>query len=230
MKPKTHFCIILDKSGSMQKTREQTIANFNEQIQELKEMSKEQDILFSLVSFNGKVYEHFWDQPINDIKEINENDYDPVGATALRDALGYTLTKLQENEEKGDNVAYLVVLISDGETTSDKNYKGDEGIKAIKEIVSSLDARPNWTISYIGCNKQNIESFAKDYNFKGKNLAHWDSSDVRSAKRSLSNVKTMNANYFKDRQEGLLKSDNYTCSVESAEFGDDLTKVDIKKK
>ena len=61
-KPKTHVAIILDRSGSMSGTRMPTVTGYNEQIEQVQNDSKDQDILVSLVTFNGHVYEHFWNE------------------------------------------------------------------------------------------------------------------------------------------------------------------------
>ena len=68
----THVAILLDKSGSMgnpevygdvqraNSIRDAAIVGFNEQIQEIQENAKSQDIRTYLVTFNSEVFEHVW--------------------------------------------------------------------------------------------------------------------------------------------------------------------------
>ena len=56
--PKTHVAIVLDKSGSMGDTKDATISGYNEHVQQLKKNAQDgQEILVSLVTFNGEVFE-----------------------------------------------------------------------------------------------------------------------------------------------------------------------------
>ena len=71
---KTYICLILDKSGSMEKSKKQTIESFNEQIQQIKS-DDDQDSFFSLITFNGKVFEHCWNENTNSVEELNDENY-----------------------------------------------------------------------------------------------------------------------------------------------------------
>ena len=103
----THVAILLDKSGSMAKTKEQAIVGFNEQIQQIKENAKDQDIRTYLITFNASVFEHVWGEPAEKLTEASAEDYIPSGGTAMRDAIGYTLQKLLDTTDpkESDNVA-----------------------------------------------------------------------------------------------------------------------------
>lgn len=57
---KCNVLMVVDKSGSMAGTTNQTIQGYNEYIQQFKEDAKDMDIRVSMISFNGEVFEHFW--------------------------------------------------------------------------------------------------------------------------------------------------------------------------
>src|ERR1035437_6760176 len=130
---RTHIIFILDKSGSMEKTKDSAISGFNEHVQQAQEYAKTQDILVSLYTFNGEVMEHFFEQPVETLKEITEKDYKPKGSTAMRDAIGHAVKKMIDCTKNETDSSFLVYTISDGETNEDKNFPNtDKGIADFK--------------------------------------------------------------------------------------------------
>jgi len=171
-KKKLHVAIVLDKSGSMGRTKEAAIEGFNEQVQQLK-INKENglDTVVSLVTFNGQVFEHLWCVPVGDLSEASAADYTPMGSTAMRDAMGYTIKKLMETTDFEDkNNIYLVIAISDGETNSDEHYS----VSALKELIEGCQATDRWTFTHIGCDESYLKEMAKQTGIPLANYAAWD--------------------------------------------------------
>lgn len=222
----THVAIVLDKSGSMAGTKNQTINGFNEQIQQIKKNAEDGKFLVSLVTFDSDVYEHFWDQDVNEIAEANPNDYNCGGMTAMYDAVSYTLNKLQSESEsnKDKDVAYLVVIISDGEENSSKHINQS----ALKELVESLDKKDNWTFTYMGCNKQYLEKLSKDMAIPLGNMAAWSNTTERATRRGMSANACKLGDYAKSRKRGLTKSFGYYSGDvdQLADFSED-TDIDV---
>ena len=157
-KKKLYVAIVLDKSGSMWKTREAAIIGYNEQVQQLKINEDDLETEVCLVTFNGQVFEHLWCVPTDDLTEIGDDDYKPLGATALRDAMGYTIKKLMDTTDYEDeNNAYLVIAISDGDTMSDKHYS----VGALKELIEGCQATKQWTFTHMGCNENYLKEMVK---------------------------------------------------------------------
>ena len=213
---KTHVAIILDKSGSMASTKEAAISGFNEQVQQWKEDSKDQDILCSLVTFNGQVYEHLWNVPVDQLNEANPNDFQPTGSTAMLDAVGYTVQKLLNTTDHEDpNTAYLIVTISDGDTNADHHY----GWAALKELTQSCEASKKWTFTYMGCSKQYMEQLANQVGTKIANMAAWSNTSNAGTATGFNNLKSRSAKYFAERGAGQLASECYTSdSGDVADF------------
>ena len=109
---KTYYQLILDKSGSMHDCVASTVNGFNEQMQMVRLMKKkfpEQEFVVSLTTFNDDV-QFDVDQedpdnikvlisPYNSESWIKDNDkiiYDPNGMTALYDAIGMSVKKIQD--------------------------------------------------------------------------------------------------------------------------------------
>lgn len=157
----TKSITILDKSGSMSSARAGTIKGFNELIQQIKLDSKDgKEIKASLVTFNGSVFENFWNISADELHEITEEDYVPEGGTAMRDAIGYVCQKLlDEKAEDGPDVRYEITVITDGETNSDRKYSTE----AIKEFIESGKRAGNWTFSWIGCSESSALEMARTY-------------------------------------------------------------------
>src|ERR1019366_2335671 len=90
VKYSTIVAIVLDSSGSMADTKQQTVQGFNEQVQQAKMNAKNQkdvgEYKACIVTFNGEVFEHQWLVPVEELQEATNEDYQPGGSTAMRDA------------------------------------------------------------------------------------------------------------------------------------------------
>jgi uncharacterized protein with von Willebrand factor type A (vWA) domain len=122
---------LLDKSGSMSHRTKDTIKGFNCFVDDLKE--KHPSSKLSLFMFNESCDCVYKDVPVDQVVELKECDYNPVGGTALFDSMGLILT----NYEKGK-----FIILTDGYENESEQYTQ----KAIKKMItkSALD------ITYIG--------------------------------------------------------------------------------
>jgi uncharacterized protein YegL len=219
-KQKTYVAIILDKSGSMAGTKAQTIAGFNEQVQETKKNAKDQDIFCSLVTFDGEVYEHLWNVPANDLSEATAEAYKPTGATAMRDAMGYTIQKLlNTTDHDNEDNSYLIIAISDGDTNSDKHYNP----AALKEMVEACRGTGRWTFTYMGCTKEYVEKIARETSIPLANVAAWSNSTADAAIAGMSNQRKRLSKFYGARGQGVKACANYMSDVvgASADFTED---------
>ena len=144
-KLKTYIHIILDQSGSMQTIKKETISHFNEQIQEIKlKNKKNMDTLVSLTVFNENVTDKFLNKPIKKLAEINDKTYNPNGMTALFDAIGFSIQKLNSLPDiKDENTAVLVVILTDGWENASTTHSQKEIAAQIRE----LEATKQWTFN-----------------------------------------------------------------------------------
>lgn len=205
-KARTYVAIVLDKSGSMAGTKKETISGFNEQIQQMKENAKDQEIFCSLVTFNGEVYEHLWNVNAGDLSEASESDYIPNGGTAMRDAMGYTIQKLLDTtDHANEDNAYLVVVISDGQTNTDQHYSS----AGLKEMIEACRGTGRWTFTYMGCSKEYVESIAREMAIPLSNVAAWDNSGFGYATAGMSNQVMRSKKYFDSRAKGQTAVCNY---------------------
>lgn len=155
MKTRIFNLIIIDESGSMQSIKRAAIDSVNETIQTIRSAEQkhpEQEHYVSLVSFNDDVKTIYDCVEVEQVKEINDETYQPSCCTALYDAMGISLTKLRKRVAESDKV--LVTVVTDGYENSSKEYSG----KAIKTLVDELKAK-GWVFAYIGAN-QDVEAVA----------------------------------------------------------------------
>ena len=139
----------------MQSIKKAAIDSVNETIQTIRSAEQkhpEQEHYVSLVSFNDDVKTIYDCVEVEQVKEINDETYQPSCCTALYDAMGISLSKLRKRVAESDKV--LVTVVTDGYENSSKEYSG----KAIKTLVDELKAK-GWVFAYIGAN-QDVEAVA----------------------------------------------------------------------
>jgi uncharacterized protein YegL len=146
-----HIAFVIDKSGSMEKIREQTISNINEQLDVIQDSDDEQEDFVTVVTFNGKVSEPRF---ISIDERFTEEDYVPRGNTALIDAVGATIDSLQRfDKDNEDDTSFLVVILSDGYENASKKYRKDY----VSKMINKLEDKGNWTFTFIGADKSCID-------------------------------------------------------------------------
>lgn len=143
----THIGVCMDRSGSMGPLREDTIGGFNAWLTETRKAAKGQDVRLTLQQFD---HEHLWlysDCPIEQVRKLNTDTYVPRGSTALRDAIGQTIGRLEEASTRKDRV--LVVIVTDGF----ENASLEVSAEGLRKMITNCEARKNWTFTYLGANQ-----------------------------------------------------------------------------
>lgn len=127
---------ILDKSGSMYDLVDDTIGGFNSYID--KEKEKDEKILVTLVLFDTEYRMLYTRKPLGEVEKLTREQYYAGGCTALLDAIGKTITSL-DNEVSGK---VLFVITTDGLENSSKHFTKDK----VKNLIESHD----WEFLFIG--------------------------------------------------------------------------------
>ena len=186
-----HNLIILDESGSMGSIRKQALSGANETIMTIRNSQKSMPDLrhrLSFVTFDSRsdgkdVRTIIDDMPIDEVRDLTEEDYQPMGCTPLYDAMGLSLAALQQKVKADEHV--LVTIITDGLENASHEYSG----KAIKSIVGLLREK-GWVFAYIGANQDAVEvaselniNNAMNYEATPTGYAHMVSESNKSSMR-----------------------------------------------
>lgn len=163
----------------MESAKSATISGFNEYIENLLK-DRKNTYKVSLTLFNDKVEEKYINQSLPKVIELTERTYQPDGMTALYDAACRTLNKVRGN--KGKNI---VVILTDGEENSSKEF----GSEDFKKLVKELQAKKNWTFVYLGAN-HDAWLIAKVWGFSEGNVSNYfqTSDGVGQAFSAVSNA------------------------------------------
>lgn len=140
---------VIDESGSMCSSRSDVIGGFNEFVSEQKE-EKTGDVNVSLYTFADTVKTVFKNKNISDVHNLTMDNYRPRGMTALNDAVGkainetgYELAAMPEEERPS---VVMVVIMTDGEENSSKEFKSAE----IRDMIKHQTDKYSWKFIYLG--------------------------------------------------------------------------------
>lgn len=181
-KPKTYVVLVLDESGSMTSCREAARNHFNEQVQTIKDTAKGQTVKVTMVKFSSQVNELYFNKPVKELTEISPGDYNPRGNTALYDAMGLTMLKMDRElkDLNKDNVSVIFVVVSDGQENHSKEFGGENGRERLQSMIDERQKTDRWTFTYMGAN-QDITQVAKSLGIHVGNTTAFDVHDFKSA-------------------------------------------------
>ncbi|MBR4448030.1 vWA domain-containing protein [Methanobrevibacter sp.] len=135
---------VMDRSGSMGGSEEDTIGGFNSFIQ--REKDKNLNTHVTTILFDDQYEVLYKRKPINEVSKLTGEEYWVRGCTALLDAIGKTINTL---DKEIDNKV-LFVIMTDGMENSSREFS--------KEQIRSLIANHNWEFIYIGAD---IDSYSE---------------------------------------------------------------------
>ena len=164
---KLDVVFILDKSGSMSGSEDNTISSFNEYLE--REKKNKYNTLVSTILFSDNYYYLHKRENIKNINHLTNRDYYVGGCTALYDALGNTINYFKKvNTDK-----VLFIIITDGYENASLEFNKAKITKLIKNsgfefIYIGADIDSYAAGSDIGIRRENIANFKKDK--KGTNL------------------------------------------------------------
>jgi uncharacterized protein YegL len=150
----TEIVFVIDASGSMAHLTSDTIGGFNGFIKS--QQSLEGKATLTTVLFDSKWRVLHDGVDINEVKPMTTSDYCVGGMTAMLDAIGQTIQRVQDRhdelgEEKPEKV--LFIITTDGEENSSKQYKKSEIEKMIKHQTNGH----GWTFMFLGANMDAVK-------------------------------------------------------------------------
>ena len=195
----THITVILDRTGSMESIRDDTIGGFNAFLNSQK--AEPGTATLTLVQFDSQdpyeVIHRF--RPIDEVPELTRETYVPRAGTPLFDALGRGINDLEhslsELEEGARPSKVVFAVVTDGQEDSSREFRKAQ----IESMIKEKSERDNWQFVFlsadlaaindatdVGIHIDSVLLFAR--NSEGSNAA-WRSfaervSDYRAARRS----------------------------------------------
>ena len=146
----TEVVFVLDSSGSMNSLCEDTIGGFNSILSEQKE--KDGRAFITTILFNGSCWYLHDHLDIQLVDSITNKQYRAAGCTALYDAIGQAISKLDGITACEKDADIMMVIITDGLENSSRQYEGGQ----IRKLVEARKEK-GWEFLFLGAN---IDSFA----------------------------------------------------------------------
>ena len=174
-----HF--VLDETGSMSGVRDATIDGFNEYVNGLR-ADKKNKYRMSLTKFDSRaIVPVYTDLPIQEAPDLNHDTYCPCSMTNLNDAIGETITNMEEivaNRRKKCNV--LIVIMTDGLENASREWN----INQVKELIQDKE-EDGWTVTFLGAN-MDAQKVGRTYAIKEGNAKSYSTKNMAQTMRGLS--------------------------------------------
>lgn len=150
----TEIIFVIDKSGSMSHLVGDTIGGFNGFIESQKALDGKATLTTVLFDTSWKTLHDGVD--ISEVKPMTTAEYYAGGGTAMLDAIGETINRVQDRHdelgnEKPDSV--LFVITTDGEENSSRKFKKSDIEKMIKHQTNGH----GWKFMFLGANMDAVK-------------------------------------------------------------------------
>ena len=199
----THIALALDKSGSMLRHWKEAMDGFNAQLDVIAENSElGGNTTVSLIVFDSTVDVRQTAVKPADIEKLSKANYRPEGGTAMYDAVWKSIEVLEKLDDGGNDTAFLVITVSDGEELSSKRVIAQK----LADRISELNLSERWTFAYVGAN-QDLSEVNKNLNIcRGNSLSYTDSATGYVVMNNA--VSTGVSNYMTSRSIGTCNTSN----------------------
>lgn len=200
----SRIIIIADRSGSMAGNHLEMEAAINAFIEDQKGFDDGLATL-KLVQFDHE-YEVSYEGAL---RHAPAYSLKPRGSTALHDAIGRTLGTIDPATLQAE-LKTVVVVVTDGYENASQEWDGPR----VRELVTKLDASPNFAITYLGANQDAVLE-ATRLGFTG-DAALTFANNAAGAQNSLRSVSSSVASYLSGATSGL----SYSSSDREAAMGE----------
>ncbi len=152
---KTELTLILDRSGSMQSIASDAIGGFNAFVAAQRREPDCETARLTLVLFDDQYEVPYKSTPLAEVPGLTDKTFLPRGSTALRDAIGRTLTKMTRSfatrppEQKPDKV--IIAILTDGEENASREYTALH----IADLITEKRAQ-GWEFVFLAANQDAI--------------------------------------------------------------------------
>lgn len=202
---KLTIVVVLDRSGSMQSIKEDTIGAFNEYVSTVAKDSPESTL--SLIIFDSQSIDTIYsDIAVTHVKPLDGTTFVPRASTPLYDAMGQAAHLL--DTLKGDNKVF--VTITDGEENSSREYRRE----TIKSLLAERQEKNKWLVMYLGAN-QDAFAVGKGIGAQVANTMNFTATSV-GMRNAVGAAAAATSRYA---MTGKLQSAEYTAAERSRAMG-----------
>jgi uncharacterized protein YegL len=155
----TEIAVILDRSGSMQSIATDAIGGFNAFLAAQRREPGAEHTRLTLVLFDDQYEVPCKSIPLAEVPDLSDKTFLPRGSTALRDAIGRTLSKMTRSfaarpaGQKPGNI--IIAILTDGQENASREYTG-------KHIADLIEAKKElgWQFVFLAANQDAIATAA----------------------------------------------------------------------
>lgn len=177
-----HISIILDRSGSMERVKEDTEGGLRAFLREQHEVQARTTV--SLYQFDDRYEVVYENKPLADVPDFTLH---PRGTTALLDAIGRTITRLGDDLADLDEARrpgeVVVVILTDGL----ENASSDFSRSRIREMITHQQEKYRWVFVFLGAD-QDAFAAAGGMGIGPGNALNYTSRNTRESFRSASSM------------------------------------------
>lgn len=150
----TEIIFVIDKSGSMSHLAGDTIGGFNGFIESQKALDGKATLTTVLFDTSWKILHDGVD--IHEVKAMTSSDYIAGGGTAMLDAIGEIINRVQDRHdelgiERPEEV--LFVITTDGEENSSRTFNK----KQIEKMIKHQTNGHGWKFMFLGANMDAVK-------------------------------------------------------------------------
>ncbi|HYH95164.1 vWA domain-containing protein [Hyalangium sp.] len=143
-----HIAFVVDRSGSMRRIKAQVVRVFNNQLDTVQRNAKSagQKTFLSTFMFHSTVDKpRHLTTPVESVPKLALKDFKLGGSTALLDAVGTAITRLQKAKgATNKNTSFLVIVITDGHENASSTYK-----KSLKGLIAQAQKTGRWSLAFL---------------------------------------------------------------------------------
>lgn len=172
----TEIVFVIDSSGSMVHLAADTIGGYNSFLQSQR-MNTDGIARITTILFDSSVRTFCECVDVREAADLNIHSYRPGGMTALLDAVGDAIEKLQErhdNMSEADRPANVIfVVTTDGQENSSTRYTKAQISKMVKHQTNGH----NWKFMFLGANIDSFEE-ASSMGFTAQGTSNYRYDDI----------------------------------------------------
>lgn len=141
--PVTEIVCVIDRSGSMESIKTDAIGGFNNFLKE--QQNEPGEATMTIMLFDDKFEFLCQGKPVKEVEPLSDKTFVPRGSTALLDAIGETITSLNErNPEKA-----IIMILTDGHENASRNYNKGK----IKQMIDACKEN-KWFVAYLSADAE----------------------------------------------------------------------------